>query len=170
MKQIEIYLDDTDSDIIWRRAWYETTEFWTPQAFKEIIIPTIRREADLIHQAWKKYGYIISSAFMPLLDDILDADIDVLVGLDPEEGKGTELKLVKDKFLTKKKAIWGGVSGAVTVELGTEAETEKAVAEALDVLSNGGGFILSPVDNVREDSENARRNTKVFIDAWKKWR
>lgn len=170
MKQIEIHLDVTDADIIWRRAWYETTEFWTPEAYRKVIAPTIRKEADLVHQAGRKYGYIITSAFLPLLDDILGTDIDVLVGLDPEEGKGTDLQVVKKAFLDRKKTIWGGVSGAVTVELGTEDETEKAVIEALDVLGEGGGLILSPVDNVREDTENARRNTGVFIDTWKKHR
>jgi len=171
MKQIEIYLDVTDADIIWRRGWYETTEFWTPEAYKEIIAPTIKKEAELVHQAGRKYGYIITSAFLPLLDFILDADIDVLIGLDPKEGKGTDLNIVKDKFSEKKKAIWGGVSGAITVELGTEEETEKAVIDALEVLGRGGkGLILSPVDNVREDTEKAWKNTHVFIDTWKKYR
>jgi len=170
MKQIEVYLDVTDPDMIWRRAWYETTEFWTPDAYRSIIAPTIRREADLVHQAGKKYGYIITSAFEPLLDDMLDAGIDVLIGLDPEEGKGTDPALVKEKFTRRRKAIWGGTSGAVTVETGTKEATEAAVMEALRTLGAGGGFILSPVDNVREDTERAWENTRVFIDTWKRCR
>ncbi len=170
MKQIEIYLDVTDSDIIWKRAWYETTEFWTPQAYRDIVMPTLKAEAKLVHQAGKKLGYIITSAFLPLLDDILEADIDVLISIDPEQGKGTELEVVKEKFLSKKKALWGGVSGAMTVELGTEKETTDAVVSALEVLGKGSGFILSPVDNVRVDNENAWKNTYAFIDAWKKHR
>jgi len=168
MKQIEIYLDMTGADLIIRRAWYETTEFWTPSAFREIIAPFIEREAGLVHQAGKKYGYIITSAFMPILDDILDSGIDVLIGLDPEEGKGTDLNGVKEKFSRKKKTVWGGVSGAVTVETGTEKETEDAVIEALACLGREGGFILSPVDNVRENTEKAWQNTYSFIDAWKR--
>ncbi len=170
MKQIEVYLDVTGADLIVRRAWYETTEFWTPAAFREIIAPTLQQEARLVHQAGKKYGYIITSAFMPLLDYILDAGVDVLIGLDPKEGKGTDLNEVKKKFSEKKKAVWGGVSGAVTVEPGTEEETGEAVIEALSCLGPGGGFILSPVDNVREDTENAWRNTQKFVDTWKQHR
>jgi len=170
MKQIDIYLDVADPDMIWRRAWYETTEFWTPEAFRNIIAPTIRREADLVHQAGKKYGYIITSAFEPLLDDMLDAGIDVLIGLDPEEGKGTDPARVKKKFTQRSRAIWGGTSGAVTVETGTKEETETAVMEALRTLGAGGGFILSPVDNVREDTQKAWENTRVFIDTWKRCR
>jgi uroporphyrinogen-III decarboxylase len=170
MRQLAIYLDVTDADLLIRRAWYETTEFWTPQAFHDIIAPTLRKECDLVHQAGRKYGYIITSAFVPLLDDILDSGVDVLIGLDPEEGKGTDLAVVKETFLSKQRAVWGGVSGAVTVELGTEEQTEEAVREALELLGRKGGFILSPVDNVREDTENAWRNTRVFLKTWKKYR
>ncbi len=170
LKQIEIYLDVTDADIIWRRAWYETTEFWTPNAYRDILLPPLKKEVELVHQAGRKYGYIITSAFLPVLDCILESDIDVLIGLDPEEGKGTDLNLVKDAFLAQKKAIWGGVSGAITVELGTPAQTEEAVQHAIEVLGEGSGFILSPVDNVREDTENAWQNTHAFINAWKKYR
>lgn len=170
LKQIEVYLDVTNADVIWKRAWYETTEFWTPGVFKDIIAPIIKKEADVIHQAGKKFGYILTSAFLPLLDDMLDAGIDVLVGLDPEEGKGTEFDIVKERFSARKKALWGGVSGAMTVEQGTEKDTEEAVINALKTLARNGGFILSPVDNVRDDTEKARKNTQVFIEAWKKYR
>ncbi len=170
LKQIEIYLDVTDADLIVRRGWYETTEFWTPAAFRSIIAPTLRREANLVHQTGKKYGYIITSAFLPILDDILDSGIDVLIGLDPKEGKGTELQTVKNRFSEKRRAIWGGVSGAVTVEMGTLEETKEAVIGTLEVLGKGGGFILSPVDNVREDTEKAWKNTRVFITMWKRYR
>jgi hypothetical protein len=37
-------------------------------------------------------------------------------------------------------------------------------------LGPGGGFILSPVDNVREDTERAWANTRTFIDTWKEYR
>jgi uroporphyrinogen-III decarboxylase len=170
MKQIEVYLDVTEADLIIRRGWYETTEFWTPKAFRTIIAPTLKREAELVHQAGKKYGYIITSAFMPILDDMLETGIDVLIGLDPKEGKGTDLQAVKGKFTAKNKCIWGGVSGAVTVEQGSEQETEEAVMQALQTLGKGGGFILSPVDNVREDTPNAWKNTNKFIETWKKHR
>ena len=170
MRQIEIYLDVGNPDIVFRRGWYETTEFWTPNAYRTIIAPTLRREAELIHQAGKKYGYIITSAFLPLLDDILDTGIDVLIGIDPEEGKGTEIGAVKDKCLERRCALWGGVSGAVTVEMGTPQETEEAVRAALSTLGRGGGFILSPVDNVREDTPKAWANTDAFVRAWKKHR
>jgi hypothetical protein len=167
LKQIEVYLEVTQADLIVRRGWYETTEFWTPGVYREIIAPTLRTEAELVHQAGRKYGYIITSAFVPLLDDILGSGIDVLIGLDPKEGKGTDLNQVKNKFREAGRALWGGVSGPLSVEMGTGEQTEQAVCEALDILGKGGGFILSPVDNVREHTEIAWENTHRFIDVWK---
>jgi len=123
-----------------------------------------------VHQAGRRFGYIITSAFLPLLDDILDAGVDVLIGLDPAEGKGTRLAEIKERFRGRHRALWGGVSGAITVEMGTEEETEEAVRTALRTLGAGGGFILSPVDNIREDTEKARRNTRRFIEAWQRYR
>lgn len=166
LEQIEIFLDVAAPDIIVRRAWYETTEFWTPDAYRTIIAPGLQRECELVHQAGKQYGYIITSAFLPLLDHILDAGIDVLVGLDPKEGKGTDLGAVKAKFRERKRTLWGGVSGAITVERGSEAETEAEVRAALDILGRDGGLILSPVDNVTEDTATTNRNVRRLIETW----
>jgi hypothetical protein len=167
LRQIAIYLDVTAADLIVRRAWYETTEFWTPAAFRRIVAPGIRREAALVHQAGRMFGFIVTSAFLPLLDDLLESGVDVLIGLDPGEGKGTDLAEVKRRWRAGNRALWGGVSGPLTVERGTESDVDAAVTEALRVLGRDGGFILSPVDNVREDTETAWRNTYRFIETWK---
>ena len=167
MEQIKIYLEYTDVDVLVRRGWYESTEFWTPGSYRDLIAPLIKKEADYVHQAGKKYGYIITSAFLPLVDMILDTGIDVLIGLDPEQGKNTDMAVVKSKFTKKGTALWGGVSGPISVENGTEEDTERAVIEALRLLSPGNGFILSPVDNVSNVTENVWRNTYRFVNTWK---
>jgi hypothetical protein len=172
LRQIEVYLEVTEADLIVRRGWYETTEFWTPEAYRRIIVPGLRREAEVVHAAGRKFGYIITSAFLPLLDDILGAGVDVLIGLDPKEGKGTDQREVKRRFRRAGRAIWGGVSGPLSVEVAPPGgeETVRAVREALELLGEGGGFILSPVDNLREPTENAWKNTRAFLEAWKRYR
>jgi len=37
----------------------------------------------------------------------------------------------------------------------------------MECLAPTGRFILSPVDNVSAETEQARRNVRVFIDTWK---
>jgi hypothetical protein len=38
----------------------------------------------------------------------------------------------------------------------------------MELLAPGGGFILSPVDNVRELTSQARENVLALIDEWQR--
>jgi uroporphyrinogen decarboxylase len=101
---------------------------------------------------------------MALLDMFAEAGVDVLIGVDPE---AWDLTVAKEK-LAGRVALWGGVNGHLTVEHGTSQEVRAEVRRALEVLSPGGGFILSPVDNVRENTPRARENVQVLIDEWQR--
>jgi hypothetical protein len=65
-----------------------------------------------------------------------------------------------------KMALWGGVNGFLTVERGTKEDVRHAVAQAIHTLGPEG-FILSPVDNVRDLSDATWENVLTFIEAWK---
>jgi hypothetical protein len=163
--RLEIHLQ-AKPDVVFRRAWYEGTDFWSPRLYREFILPTLRRDVDLVHQAGASYAYIITTGMMPVADLILEAGVDVIVGVDPGMGKGTALAEVRQK-LGGKVALWGGVSGPLVVEEGTEADVRAAIEEAMAELGSTGRFILSPVDNVREDTEQAWRNVALFVETWK---
>lgn len=163
--RVEIHLQ-AKPDVVFRRAWYEGTDFWSPRLYREFILPTLRRDVDLVHQAGARYAYIITTGMMPVADLILEAGVDVIVGVDPGMGKGTALAEVRQK-LGGKASLWGGVSGPLVVEEGTEAEVRAGVQEAMAELGSTGRFILSPVDNVREDTEQAWRNVQLFVETWK---
>jgi hypothetical protein len=153
-------------DLFIRRAWYEGCDFVTPDFFRQAILPGLKAEADLAHERGVKFGYICSSGTAPLLDYYLEAGIDVLIGIDPVQGTHTDLALLKDR-LGGRVCLWGGVSGAITVETGTEQQVRAAVRHAIEVLGPRG-FILSPVDNITVDSPHTWKNVEVFIDEWKK--
>jgi hypothetical protein len=93
--------------------------------------------------------------------------VDVVVGIDPGQGKGTTLEAVRDS-LGGRIALWGGVSGALTIERGSEADVRAAVEKAITCLGPTGRFILSPVDNVTERTEVARQNIAVLVDTWRR--
>jgi hypothetical protein len=63
--------------------------------------------------------------------------------------------------------MWGGVSGAVTVERGSANEVRGAVRQAVNTLGSKG-FILSPVDNITVDEPLTWKNIDIFIDEWRK--
>lgn len=164
-KRLEIHLD-TGADIVFRRAWYEGTEFWSPALYRRFVLPSLRRQVQLAHQAGVRYGYIITSGTAAIADLILESGVDVIVGIDPGEGKGTTLRDVRESF-GGKVGLWGGVSGPFVVEEGTEADVRAAVEEAIAELRDTGRFILSPVDNIRADTDQSWRNVRAFIDTWK---
>jgi hypothetical protein len=99
-----------------------------------------------------------------MLDLFLEAGIDVLIGIDPVQGTHTDMSLIKTKAGTKM-CFWGGVSGAITIERGTEQEIRQAISQAISTLGPTG-FVLSPVDNITEDQPKTWQNIDVFIDEW----
>jgi hypothetical protein len=103
---------------------------------------------------------------LPIAEMIVEAGVDVVVGIDPGEGKGTTLEAVRSS-LGGKIGLWGGVSGPLTVERGTEEEVRAAVQAAIAALAPTGRFILSPVDNVTDRGELAWRNVKVLVSTWR---
>jgi len=163
-KRMEVYLGE-GIDLLIKRAWYESTDLWSPSLYHKFIFPVLKKEIELAHQAGVKFGYIMTSGVMSLLDDFLELGIDVLIGVDPVQGKGTDLKLLKER-VDGKMCLWGGVNGFLTIEKGEEKEVEDAVEESISVLGPEG-FILSPVDNVRDNSKRTWNNVKTMIKTWK---
>ncbi len=167
LQRMEVVLD-VGIDLWVRRGWYESCEFWSPSLYRQFILPHLKQEVELAHSRGVKFGYIMTSGVMPLLDMILEAGTDVLIGLDPLMG-GADLRFMRDKAAGRM-CLWGGVNGPITVERNTAEEVRTAVREALDILADGNGFILSPVDEIDDPSEHAWNNVQVFIQAWKEWR
>ena len=155
-------------DVFFRRAWYEGCDFVTPAFFRQSILPTLKAEVDLAHACGAKFAYICSSGLNPMLDLYLESGIDVLVGVDPVQGVQTDMATIKRR-IGRKICLWGGVSGAVTVERGTEAEVRAAVRDAIETLGSTG-FVLSPVDNITVDAPTTWRNIELFMDEWRQRR
>ena len=158
--RMQVVLDE-GVDLYIKRAWYENADFFTPASWRELILPELQRDAALAHQAGAKFGYIITARTMPLLDLIAEAGVDVLIGVDPE---AFDLALTKEK-LKGKVCLWGGVNGHLTVEHGEAADVAREVRTALKELGPDG-FILSPVDNIREDTPLAIENAMALIHTW----
>ena len=150
-------------DLIIKRAWYENCDNFTPRHYRQLLYPILEADAALTHQYGAKFGYFMTSNCMPLLDDIQEAGVDVIIGVDPAQW---DLETAHEK-LGGRVCMWGGVNGHLTVEQGAADSVRAEVRKAIDVLSPGGGFILSPVDNVREVTPRAKSNVTTLIKAWK---
>lgn len=152
---------DAGIDLYIKRAWYENADFFTPGYWQKLIQPELARDVELAHQGGARFGYIITASAMPLLELIAETGVDVLIGVDPE---AYDLALTKET-LRGRVCLWGGVNGHLTVEHGTSEAVKGEVTAALQSLGPEG-FILSPVDNVRQDTPLAMNNVNTLIQTW----
>jgi uroporphyrinogen-III decarboxylase len=155
-------------DLFIYRAWYEGCDFLTPAFYREVMLPRLKSNAALAHEHGALFGYICSSGTAPMLDLYCEAGIDVLIGVDPVQGTYTDMGVMKEK-IGDRICLWGGLSGAVTVEMGSEEQVRAAVREAFRKLGPHG-FILSPVDNITVDAPRTWRNIEALIDEWRRTR
>lgn len=153
-------------DLYIRRAWYEGCDFVTTGFFERVILLRLKQEIALAHEYNAAFGYICTSGILPMLDHFLEAGIDVLIGVDPEQGSHTDMAELKRRS-SDRMCIWGGVSGAVTVELGSEEQIRAATRQAIETCGPNG-FILSPVDNITIDAPLTWQNLQIFIDEWQR--
>jgi hypothetical protein len=165
--RMEAFLD-FGVDLFVRRAWYEGTDFWSPALYRQFFFPIIREEVRLAHEAGAKYGYILTSGSMPLHEMLIELGVDVLIGLDPVQGKGTDLRRTGQQ-LRGKMCTWGGINGFITVEMGTKADIDAAVREAIAELGPDS-LVLSPVDNIRDPSDDTWEHVLALIESWEKYR
>ncbi len=162
---------DLGVDIFIRRAWYEGSDFLSPAIFRRFVLPSLKHEkheVDLAHDAGAKFGYINTGGSMPILDMLMEAGVDVLIGVDPVQGKGTDLAEMR-RSAGRRLAVWGGVNGFITVERGGPEVVREAVRAAMAVLGPVG-FILSPADNVTGASDRVWANVEALIDEWRRLR
>jgi hypothetical protein len=156
-------------DLYIRRGWYESAQFWSPKLYRRFLLPQLQRETKLAHEHGVPFGYNMTTGLLPMLDNLLETGIDVLLGLDPIQQGADPLRAARDR-LGGRVCLWGGVNGAITVEEGTASDVREAVHHVLDVMHDTNGFILSPVDNITEITRNTWRNVDVLIKTWQELR
>jgi uroporphyrinogen decarboxylase len=113
-----------------------------PGKWRRLITPYHRRLNDAIHAHGAKVIYHTDGSVMWALDGLVDMGIEVLQalqfsadGMDPvamKRGWGERL------------CFAGGVSVQTTLPFGTVEEVRAEVRERIDVLGEGGGYILGP--------------------------
>lgn len=164
-RQMEVVLQQ-GIDLVVRRAWYEHADVWSPAMYREFMLPGLRRDVSQAHAAGAKFGYLMSCGSLPLVDMMLKAGVDVLLGVDPAQDRTMDLASLKRRTAGRM-CLWGGVCGYLTIECGAEEEIRQEVRQAISTLGIGGGFILSPVTNVREDNPRVWANLDALIDEWR---
>lgn len=119
-----------------------TGPFLSPEMFKRAIFPGLKAYCDLIHE----YGMIMvhhcCGNNLPLIDQMVEADVDVYQSVQAE----------MDSAVLKKRyggnlTFWGGVPAGLLVT-GTADDVRAAGRKALETYKPGGGFIYSTSHSV----------------------
>jgi len=161
--RIHIALDAGCADVIGHRGWYEGA-FFSTILYERFIASMIREEAELVHRAGAKFGYIITRNILPLLDVLKETGIDIIWGVDPVQDN-MDLMIVKGKA-GGDICLWGGVNSYITLGQ-TDEEIKRSVRKAIECLAPGGGFILSAVDAVLDEVPSEGLGS--MIEAWREF-
>lgn len=141
-------------------------DFWSPPNFRKYVYPSLRNEAKLCHETDTLFAYVLVRGSIPLIDQVLEAGVDILQGVDPVMDPYMDMKKLKEK-VKGKMSLWGGVNEAVTIQSGSEDEIRSAVKKAMVELGSDGGLVLSPVENVLITTDEEWNKVLMFINAWK---
>ena len=159
------YLDVLESvgscDVVVHRGWYEF--IWSPKLYRTFILPRLKEEVEQVHRLGAKFCYVMTTGIMQYLEIFKELHVDILYGVDPVQG-GADLKQLKER-IGDRVCLCGGVNSAVTLKNGSKNEVTRAVTQALTNLAPGGGFVLSAIDQLFEDTR--WENVTTMIDVWR---
>ena len=163
LMRTEMLLDFGGIDMIVQRGWYSSTDFWSPELFKKYVSPNVKKLVRLAHQKGVKFGYVITTGVMTMIEDLIDAGVDLIYFADPE---GDNLDLTELKEITKGRiSVAGGLSSTMTLnKMNNEDSIREKVRAAMETMGERG-FILSPVDALFPDTP--WENVRIMIDTWK---
>ncbi len=134
---------------------YKTGPFCSPDAFREFMLPAMRRSAEAITIPWVFHS---DGNLLPILDDILDLGPQ---GLHPIEPGPMDLATVKARY-GRRVCIIGNVS-VDTLSAGTPAEVREAVRSCIASGGPGGGYIISSSNSI--PSYARPENVQAMVEA-----
>jgi hypothetical protein len=170
LAMLEIHID-AGVDVLVRRGWYESADFWSPRLYREFLFEPLKTEIETARQAGVLVNYCMNSGTMPLLGMFRELGFDIYSLMDPTLGD-TDLTRIKDE-VGDVIALYGGVSNHQVLETGTPQEVTQAVGEAVEAMAPGGGFILGlgdVLDYTMSQPDTSERNFHEMIEAWRQIR
>ena len=141
-RMLESHGDGTD--IVYMADDYCSQDgpMFSPEDFKELIVPYLTRLVEITHRHNKKFLIHICGAVRPLLPMLIDAGVDMLepvqiraAGMDP-----AGLKRDFGNYM----CFYGGVDIQQILNNGTPRQVSDEVKRLIDIMDRDGGFIIGP--------------------------
>jgi uroporphyrinogen decarboxylase len=137
------------------------------EIYREVIKPYHKEIFKFIHeQADVKILLHCCGSIFPVIDDLIDAGVDIL---NPVQTRAKDMNPVKLKVTFGDRVIfWGGIDEQYVLPHGTKDEIYAEVEKMIMVMGKNGGYILGPGHNIQEDT--SPENIIAMFEAAKKYR
>lgn len=118
--------------------------------WREFVRPHHVKLVELAHSFGKKVMYHCDGAVYPLIPDLIEMGIDLLNPIQPD-AKGMDSQRLKTEF-GNQLCFHGGVDIIKTLPRGTKEEVVAEVRERVNILGQGGGYILCSSHHIQGDT------------------
>jgi uroporphyrinogen decarboxylase len=119
----------------------------SPAVWQEMIRPGEQKEYDLVHSFGKDVWVHSCGCVKKIIPSLVEMGLDVLNPVQPE---AMDIRRLKQRY-GHKLAFWGGISTQKTLPYGTPDELRAEARAVRDLMSKGGGYILSPAQSLMGD-------------------
>lgn len=137
-----------DMVTIWDDYGVQSTSLLSPAVWRKLVKP---RLAELIAMIRSKTSAAIGihscGSIITLLDDLVEIGIQVI---NPVQVSARNMKLPElKKRYGKRLTFWGGIDTQFLLPNASLMDVQRAVRDTVDVMANGGGYILAAVHNIQ---------------------
>jgi len=120
------------------------------ECWREFFAPSLEEFVALAHSFGLTVMIHSCGAVRELIDDLIGLGVDVLNPIQVRAA-GMEIEGLKRDFGSRI-SFYGGIDIQETLPLGSVEEVEREVAHTIEVLGEGGGYLLSPTHNIQPDT------------------
>ena len=116
----------------------------SPETWRRFIRPRIRHIFERIRQGGKHVYLHSCGHITEIIPDLVELGVDMLQPIQPEAMDIFEVK----KEFGKDLCLVGGISTQKTLPFGTPQQVRDEVKRYLDVMADGGGYIMAPAKSI----------------------
>lgn len=165
MAMLETYIASPEIDgVLLGSDWGSQVDLLiSPECWLDLIRPGEQKMYDLIHAYGKDLWVHSCGNILKIIPALIEMGVDVLNPVQPE---AMDIYMLKERF-GDMITFWGGLSTQQLLPFGTPQEIEQEARKVLDKMSEGGGYIFSPAQEIQGDVP--AENIKKLIDVAKKY-
>ena len=147
---LDIVGDEVDIVFLGDDLATQLAPLFDPEIYRELIKPHHRRMIRAVkNKAEVKLLFHSCGAVSPLIGDLIDIGVDAINPVQVT-AKDMEPARLKEQF-GDSIAFWGGISSQSVLPFGTPEDVRREVRRMIDIMGEGGGFVLNSVHNLQND-------------------